>query len=642
MLRPAIAFGMLSAVVAASPAFAQMCPDGTPPPCRAAPARAAPPPAPGSKLRPYTIVAEFDGTAPAEMRAAAKNLVTSALDESNVVAALPRDQIRLGLALAGKPDTTRLDVATARELAVRGSVRTVLTGTLDQVGRTYSVAVRLVDADSDRVVAIRRDIARGDDDLIPVLDRVVRAVRTSLGERRPAIAANRRRWVAGTPSLAAYQEWRRGMELNQGAMDFRGALAAFKRALALDTGFAAAWLGLRAAYGNLGFEDSSRHALAEALARKDRLTQRQRLEAEAIRVCHREDRWECLAAFEEANRASGGPLPNFVGLLMGLGRDSEAVAIFEDWQRSAPFGLLPTARGALAAGLLPLGRVEEARRLAETLSGDFGTWTRMVVAAWTADWPAADSLARSLLERTRLPRWRMQALQTRAWVAAARGRVREAMGFLGQCDCGYERFMLSVVSGLPVTGPQVGAAPPDTTVGRQLLAAMTAAAAGDTVTAIRYLARYRALPAEQRHAMGLLGELPEAWFALAAGRPADAVSRLRLLVDVRASGGPFYSQPAQWLLAGEYERLGQLDSAATQLERLATWRGSRGSTELQRGLTHSFAHQRLVLLYARLGRLADAQRHWQVFSTTFTQPDPEMQHFVDEARAALAAAGQTN
>jgi hypothetical protein len=61
-----------------------------------------------------------------------------------------------------------------------------------------------------------------------------------------------------------------------------------------------------------------------------------------------------------------------------------------------------------------------------------------------------------------------------------------------------------------------------------------------------------------------------------------------------------------------------------------------------RGLTHSFAHQRLVVLYARMGRPADARRHWRVFSETFTTPDPEMVHLVDEARAALASAERRN
>jgi hypothetical protein len=124
--------------------------------------------------------------------------------------------------------------------------------------------------------------------------------------------------------------------------------------------------------------------------------------------------------------------------------------------------------------------------------------------------------------------------------------------------------------------------------------------------------------------------------AAAAGRPSEVVRLLRPLSDGRASGAPDLTQPAQWLLAAAYERQGHLDSSAAQLERLASWQGARPAG--WRGLTHSFAHQRLVLLYARLGRLEDARRHWKIFSETFTSPDPELQHLVDEARAALASA----
>jgi hypothetical protein len=158
------------ALAAARPAFAQQrCPDGTPPPCRMVVRPPPPLPAPGSRQRPYTIVAELDGTAPADVRSAAKNLIISALDESGVIAALPDEQIRLGLTFAGKPETTRVDVATARELAVRGSVRTAMTGTIDQVGQTFHAAVRVHDADLNVAVASRSDIARGLDDLIPNL-----------------------------------------------------------------------------------------------------------------------------------------------------------------------------------------------------------------------------------------------------------------------------------------------------------------------------------------------------------------------------------------------------------------------------------------------------------------------------------------
>ncbi len=625
------------ALAAVPPALGQVCPDGTPPPCRASPRRAAPLPAPGSRQRPFTIVAEFDGTASVDVRAAAKNLVASALDESSVLAVLPEDQIRLGLTLAGKPETTRVDAAAARELAVRGAVRTVITGTIDQVGQTYHAAVRVLDADSNTVVAARRQIARGEDELILALDRAVRAVRTDLGERRVAIAANRSLDRAATQSFAAYQRYRRAGELNMGG-DYVAAIAAYKEALALDSEFAAAWRGLSAAYSNLGFGDSGLSAVNKALARPDRLTESQRLLAEGLRAGHLGDLSASVAALEQAHRLSGESPSNLSNSLSALGRDSEAAALLEEWEQRTPFGLRPIERNNLIVSLLALGRFSEARRRAASLSGDLGTNARLRVAAWTAEWPAADSLAKRLLEQTKNRRLRMQALLAQASVAAARGRVREALGIMVSCQCEFQELVLRMASGSPVTGAQRRTSPADTTINGQWLAALWAAASGDTAAARPFLTRVQGLPPEQRRGWDADATYVTALLAPAEGRPADLVRLLRPLADGRASGAPVYAQAAQWSLAAAYERQGQLDSAAAQLERLAAWQGSRGGGGSMRGLTHSFAHQRLILLYARLGRIEDARRYWQVFSTTFTQPDPEMQHIVDEARAALAEA----
>ncbi len=36
-----------------------------------------------------------------------------------------------------------------------------------------------------------------------------------------------------------------------------------------------------------------------------------------------------------------------------------------------------------------------------------------------------------------------------------------------------------------------------------------------------------------------------------------------------------------------------------------------------------------------MGRVDEAQRHWEIFRATFTNPDPEVAQLVDEARAAM-------
>jgi Protein kinase domain len=75
--------------------------------------------------RPWVIVADFEGTADLSYRRAARDLASTVLDQSTVAATLPVEQMRRGLELAGKPDTTTVTEAVARELAVRGSIGSV-------------------------------------------------------------------------------------------------------------------------------------------------------------------------------------------------------------------------------------------------------------------------------------------------------------------------------------------------------------------------------------------------------------------------------------------------------------------------------------------------------------------------------------
>jgi len=633
----------LALLACGGPALAQ-CPDGSMPrPDGTCGRRAPAPTAATPRPRPFTIVAEMDGTAPAEVRAAGRNLVISALDESGALAVLPDAQVRLGLTLAGRPETTRVDVATARELAVRGSVRTVMTGTIDRVGQTYHVAIRVLDADSNVVVAARSGIARGDDDLIPTLDRILRLVRADLGERRAAIRANRPLQQAATPSFAAYQQYRRAIELNV-AGNYPASAGAYKRALALDTGFAAAWRGLAAVYFNMGHPDSGWAAADSALARPGRLVEWMRLHAEGLRAGRTGE--TAVDTYLEAHRLQGGSPINAGDALANRGRFTEAVALYEAWERSAPFGLTPIEQNNFVVCLLALGRFDEAHRRAASVPGDLGIRTRLWVATWTADWPAAESLATRLLERsTRVRTWRIEALLAQASVAAARGRVRDALDVLGNLGVtGRQQMQLALrlVSGLPVTAAEAGTMSPEAVAYEQLTFALWAVAAGDTAGARSILRRVQSLPSGQRARTDAQAALVEAWLAAAAGRPAEVARLLRPLTDRGTLDRWGLTQKVRWTLADAYERLGQLDSAAAQLERLAAWQGASKVDVNQRGLTHSFAHQRLVMLYARLARLADARRHWRVFSETFTNPDSEMQHLVDEARAAMASAERRN
>jgi hypothetical protein len=96
---------------------------------------------------------------------------------------------------------------------------------------------------------------------------------------------------------------------------------------------------------------------------------------------------------------------------------------------------------------------------------------------------------------------------------------------------------------------------------------------------------------------------------------------------------------ARWLVAMAYERLGRLDSAAAVFESFTSppevLRGQRDWNVHQGLVAYSFAHFRLGRLYTQLGKKDEAKEHHATFLTTFTEPDPEHEWMVVEARAKL-------
>src|SRR5262245_51776678 len=165
-----------------------------------------PHPAPEPPKKAWILVAEFDGpAADSSVVSATRDLVMAALDQSEIVATVPRDQIRVALQNAGKPLSARVDAELARELAYQSAVRTVLEGRVGRLGNGYSLVLRLVDADSAHVVVSVSDVAADDKALIPTVDRIARRLRAEMGERGSAIQATRELMRMITPSLEAYK-----------------------------------------------------------------------------------------------------------------------------------------------------------------------------------------------------------------------------------------------------------------------------------------------------------------------------------------------------------------------------------------------------------------------------------------------------
>jgi len=617
------------------------------------------PPAPTKKA--WVLVAEFDGPPDDPgLAAAAHDLVAAALDQSTSLSTVSREQIRTALVLADRPPDARVDAALARELAYRNGIPTVVEGRISRLGAGSAVVVRVVDAERDSLVLSVSDVARDDKALIPTIARVTRRVREGLGERRDAIQDSRDLPQVRTGSLEAFKIFQRaGTFLVTGDSD--GAIAQCRAALALDPDFASAYVTMGYAFINMGRTDSAATAWRRALSRPERLSDRLKLATEAALADLNGDYPRALAIMDrivQLDPSSPGTLTNKGYLLYRTGEFEAALSSLAQAEKAGPLGRMQMSVLNRFNALLALGRLDEAQSSARELRGTFGQTAMVWLAAAEGDWARVDSLGTALEAPTASREMRRLGALAAASAAAARGEVlladqalRRAEGCEGATPipaarvsdqaAHRARLLLALVTGRRAGEPE-GGWPRDSTVAALVTRGLWAAAGGDLPRTRRLLYEVRSRPADERRRAGADPTLLEGWLAMQSGRWDEAV---RVLGPAARQGSEigFPEDRAgrvtlRWLMARAYEQLGRPDSAAVYLEMMLSPLGRVDQEHFARGIGFSFAHRELVLLYARMGRLEDARRHWEIFSATFTRPDPEMAPRVEEARAALASA----
>jgi tetratricopeptide (TPR) repeat protein/tRNA A-37 threonylcarbamoyl transferase component Bud32 len=614
------------------------------------------PPDPSKKA--WMLVAEFDGPAADSTAVSAiRDLVIAALEQSEIVTTVPRDQIKVALQMAGKPSSTRVDAELARELAYRSAVRTVLEGQVGRLGKGYSVVLRLVDADSARVVLSVSDAAPDEAALIPTVGRIAKRLRAGLGERPSALEATRPLNLVMTPSFEAYKIYARARELLFGNEN-RAAITLYQSALALDPDFAPAWGGIGWCFTNLGEPDSAIAAFHQALARRERLPEGARFYIAAALATLNGGNRGALAQHEQIIRLypqSWTAHNNQATCLSLEGRLNEALESTWAAEKVSPFGASQQVLNNRFVFLLQLGRVDEARRLAPRLSGSNGVGAPMRLARASGQWAAAESLATVLGGGAASDdALRADAGRTLAAAQASRGQVSAAEQTLRQAQSEAEsahetlsanrtrwtRLALDLFS-LGVSGNPGDPGSWDSTTAGLVNRGLWAAATGDTTLARRLLATIRKRSAPDLARQGFTPAVLEAWIAARAGRWQEVVQDLGPAALQGEARGYVLIQSAplvRWLVAEAYEHLDRPDSAAAYFERTVAPVPLGGTDFSQSRMAFAFGHQRLVLLYARMGRAEEARRHWEIFSGTFTRPDPELAPRLAEARAALAGA----
>ncbi|MBL8996657.1 MAG: protein kinase [Gemmatimonadetes bacterium] len=230
--------------------------------------------------------------------------VRAGLRESSAFSVVDQADVAAALERMARPVTTRVDLATAREIAQREGFKAVIDGDVAVVGGSYILAVRLVTGDSARELASARAAAASADKLIDASDQVSRELRGKAGEslRRvqnaPALA------LATTGSLEALRKYSEAYRLDVMHANALSALPLYREAVAIDTMFVEAWARIAFALFNARIEGfggpEADAAITRAYELRDRVgpATRDRIIASYFRSSAKRDRAKAIAAYD--------------------------------------------------------------------------------------------------------------------------------------------------------------------------------------------------------------------------------------------------------------------------------------------------------------------------------------------------------
>ena len=359
-------------------------------------------------------------TPPAPDRVMVADLTDHAGDPQ--LAAMLSDALRTGLA-----ESPAIVVANARQRA-----DAQISGTIDSVGRGYSIMVRLARTKGPELPPLVETVTDSAD-VVRALARLSEQLRAQLGEPLTSIEDTPHLDAVSTASLAALRAYASGSRAIASGERAAG-LRSLTRAVALDTGFAAAYRLLATTYSEAGDRQRAADALDHAIANQSRLPYFTRYHTVAsyamtVLVNH-------AAAIDAYNRVLERH-PNDMRALEGLARAHAArreYAVQESLMVRA-IGVdpsIPTLHTSLVLARVNQGKYDDARRAwqraEQRFPGTRGTALAAVaLASSRLDWESAEREASARFAPSDGDSVDgLDGVETLAGIRLAQGRIADA------------------------------------------------------------------------------------------------------------------------------------------------------------------------------------------------------------------------
>jgi len=391
------------------------------------------------KPRDAVLLATFRSTGiDSTIAPAVSEALRSGLTQSSSIIIASDDIIATTLRRMRRDSIKTLDLATARDVALRIHVPVVIDGSVTPVGTGYLVTVRMVTASQGEEVASFHESVANAGGLINAVDNISRQLRAKVGESLKRVQETPELYYQTTSSIEALKEFSRAIELGRSGK-FEPAATLLESAVKRDSLFGMAWNNLAGTYRNIGRGAAADSAQRRAFALRDRLSEWERLYVTGIYYGfpRQRDPVKAAAAFQElVDRGdSGSPMRNLATLYLNQRQYARAEPLLLAAQRqdSQPMG-----RMNLVPTLFNQGKTREAQAQLDTMRkalpkyrmllrwqaelayqrGDIAGMAALADSAWKSDGPFASL-------------WGIGRL---AELAMMRGQLKEYERYYGQAN----------------------------------------------------------------------------------------------------------------------------------------------------------------------------------------------------------------
>jgi len=205
------------------------------------------------------------------------NLLVTDLTQSKYIRVLSEDKLFQILTRLGQENSQTYSADVLRRVAAEGQVNHILQGAYARAGDEFRINVTLQEAGSGELVGSESVAGRGEASIFSMVDDLTRRIKANFKLSPQDIASDIDKdvGIVTTSSPEAYKYYVEGIRHDVKG-EYRQVIESMEKAVAVDPGFASAYLAMSWSYGNLGYFVEQKKYAEKALALSDRLTDREK------------------------------------------------------------------------------------------------------------------------------------------------------------------------------------------------------------------------------------------------------------------------------------------------------------------------------------------------------------------------------